>query len=172
MTFISEYVGTPPRQVYNLLYARRTHARPLPRANSIPSKLGISYEKSLFRALQKTCAKQNLYVEFQAWFEFEDHWGPGLAAVDFLIEDKKRNLLIVAEAKLTYRPEAETKLRYLYMPVVEKALGKSVSNLKALVICKNLTSSLIGPSIDTLEGAFHLKASVPTLQWLGRGPIL
>lgn len=60
-------------------------------------------------------------VEYGPWFEFEDCWGHSVCQPDVLIvpSDTSQPLVLV-EVKLTYKPEAEGKLRNFYKLIVSK----------------------------------------------------
>lgn len=157
------------RSVAELLRAERCAARPMPKANNIYKRQGLAFERKVAKALAVAAASVGAELELQPWFRYYDRLGQGQAVPDFLLHFGIETLVI--ECKLTWVPEAVTKLRGLYVPVVQQVLG-SVIRVRPLVICKHLIP-LAGHIVPGLRDALGITHSVvPTLQWLGVGPIL
>lgn len=156
---------TAIRTVEGLLSAERCSARPLPRVRNRIRRLGIAYENNVKKELVKTAKANDLMIESQPWFAFVDKWGRGQAVPDFVI--LVDGFALIIEVKLSFVPTAIDKLRYFYAPVVGMALGRET---RQLIICKNLIPGVLGV-VRSLRSALDLTASVPTLQWLGRGEI-
>lgn len=84
------------------------------------------------------------------WIEFCDRHGRRWAQPDIVLlppeeEDKKYNWLsppvVILECKLTYtRRAAESQLRNLYYPLVQKIWGFAKQDHKLVQVCKNLTN--------------------------------
>ncbi len=117
------------RQVQGLLaYAKRC-ARPdfIPQGRPRGAKAsGIAYEEEVARALGAEAARGT-------WFEFCDAKGTGWCQTDFILV--RNRAVFVIEAKLSWVPEAQSKLRTLYLPVVERALERTA---RGIIICKYL----------------------------------
>ena len=144
----------------------------MPRPSSAQARAGLAYERKAAKALS---ASGLGLVSHNPWFYYEDDNGPGNAIPDIVLNELTRELTaifgrvcIVAECKLTYRPEAIVKLRQLYCPIVARATGRPIASIFPLVISKHLTSSAPVPAY-TIAGA--LSQREPLLHWLGKGPI-
>jgi hypothetical protein len=152
------------RVVEGLLRAERCVARPLPRVRDQRRRQGIRFQNNVAKALRKSIAAPHI-LEIEPWFQFYDKYGRGQAVPDFIILTE--DAALVVECKLTFVPEAVTKLRYLYVPVIQMALGRPAH---PIVMCKHLVPGVIG-CVTRLSVALELQASVPTMQWLGHGDI-
>jgi hypothetical protein len=114
------------RQVNGLRWARaceRPEAIPIGRSRGAKA-LGVRYERTLALVWPGVCGQ---------WFEFEDRNGPGWCQVDFIA--KVGEALVVVEAKHSWLASAHVELDTLYLPVVERALGKKPIGL---VVAKRL----------------------------------
>ena len=156
---------TALRIAEGLISSARCSARPMPRVRDKVRRLGLAYQANVKKELTKTAAENNLVLESEPWFAFTDKWGRGQAVPDFviLVDD----IALIIEVKLSWVPMAGDKLLGLYAPVVGMALGRRT---KLLVICKHMAPGVIAVT-RSLRSAIDLNASVPTLQWLGRGGI-
>lgn len=122
---------------------------------------GVSYEKALGRALPMARRGQ--------WWAFRDARGAGVCQTDILLE--RDAWALVLEAKYTWTIEGHEQLERLYLPVVEKALGKRVVGL---VVCKKLIPEARCVNITgDFEKAVKLAATGRSvaLQWLGVGKL-
>lgn len=164
--FIHPKLPTEPiRQILFPLSASRCEPRIFPRPNSVAARLGLAYEKKVLKALSTTARSMGAQVEAQPWFRFVDGHGRGQAVPDALFHFGDRTLVI--EIKYTFTLDAVVKLHGLYVPVVKAAYKTRVY---PLIICKNLTPGALA-TVSQLNAAFDLPAHIPTLQWLGHGPI-
>lgn len=100
------------------------------------------------------------------WFRFIDADGEAWCQPDFIMYDAEHGCHFVLEAKLSWVPEAAPKLRSLYLPVVEKALGAPVL---PIVVCRNIEGAPAGQTVLTLFAAksHALSGACPVLLWLG-----
>jgi hypothetical protein len=121
---------------------------------------GLAYEKLVAQAIPGALHGQ--------WFDFLDAAGPGCCCPDVLLLAKRATVCI--EVKLTDCDEGREQLSLLYAPILRWIYQKPV--LLVLVV-KHLTprSTLV---VEDLRSALRLAESgaIPTLHWLGRGPIL
>ena len=100
------------------------------------------------------------------WFEYEIRGRTKYCQPDILVSFFPQAMLVL-ELKYTFVPEAITKMRQLYLPVVSKAL--KVPAVGAVVV-KNLTSGWIGPITHDLSEAFQIAKTgeIPILHWIGQ----
>jgi hypothetical protein len=133
------------RQVNGLRWARaceRPEAIPIGRSRGAKA-LGVRYERALELVWPGVCGQ---------WFEFEDRNGPGWCQVDFIA--KVGEALVVVEAKHSWLASAHVELDTLYLPVVERALGKRPIGL---VVAKRLAMEMGRVRVSaTLEEAVGL----------------
>lgn len=153
------------RQIQGPFTASRCESRPMPRVTNVYAKMGLAYEKKVNGALAALAKKVGAKLETQVWFRFTDSLGRGQAVVDALLHLGDRTFVI--EIKYTYTNDAVVKLNGLYVPIVA---SQQRTRVQPLVICKVLTPDALS-CITSLRGAFSASARVPTLQWLGHGPI-
>jgi hypothetical protein len=114
--------------------------------------LGVKYEEALAALSQFAPASHGV------WFEFGDARGHGYAQVDFLFTAD--DLIVVAEAKLTWTPAAYPQLRKLYFPLLQQYSARPVGGF---VVCQNLTRDT--PKTDivwNVEAALRLIRGNPT----------
>ena len=123
-----------------------------PRKGS-PRHQGLYYEKQVARVLPQPCLHSQ-------WFEFVDSCGRRYCQPDYLLPAPWG--LAIVEVKLTDTPEAKEQLRHLYIPVVERALGKPC---RGIIICKNLTSRSERRAIchDWNDALWLTESEVPVL---------
>jgi len=138
----------------------RTKPRPIPKALTPAQKLGLQYE----RRVVKTMRAQGLDIEHNPWFRYRREGVTGYAVPDVLIH--LPGLIVVAEIKLTYTPEALTKLQDLYCPIARSLFALDA---RPLVIVKNLTADVPSYWHNINEA---LGASFPIYQWLGHSRIV
>lgn len=114
---------------------RRSVARPLHRVSlgKRPSwiqdgpltpaqRKGLLYEKRVHRELREVYTKCRHYEG--PWIYWEDKWGPAVCQPDHVIIPNDTDLpVVVAEMKLTWRPECERKLKRLYGPLVSRLVN-------------------------------------------------
>jgi|SRR5580700_6184991 hypothetical protein len=104
-----------------------------PRGSNPAAKLGLRYERSVGRELERHVRPDALgAIEHNPWFTFSDAYGTSSCSPDYLIWIGNR--VVIVEVKLTWVDVAMTKLLELYCPVVSIALGAQVM---PLVICRN-----------------------------------
>ena len=129
-------------------------ARTLPKPQTISQKTGIRYENALFKRLQFLANTIDGEVEHNPWFEYYDDENELRCAVpDFIFA--KGSFTLVIECKLTFVPEAVTKLRELYVPLVEKISRRVPRTIvKPLVVCKTMS-----PLAEALPFTNSLKSS-------------
>lgn len=130
----------------------------MPKPRTAWARAGIRYELNVVKALA-------LFVPVlhNPWYVFEDDHGASYISPDIVLPYDSK--LIVAECKLTYKPEAIVKLRRLYCPIIAMATEKPVL---PLVITKNLNPSAPEPGL-ALSIAIGL--AEPLLHWTGKGSI-
>lgn len=94
------------------------------------------------------------------WFEFEDFNGAGWCQTDVILGD------VIFECKLSWTWDAIKQLTWLYIPVVEKALGKK---MRGVVVTRNLRGVQAVPIARSLREARKLMelTPIPVLHWLG-----
>ncbi len=153
----------------NTKWARRIEKREMPKPKTEQQKAGLRYERNVVKALRN----RGLDLEHNPWFEYWSRWSKksklgaiGHCCPDIVVYELSQNRAIVIEVKLTYTPEALSKLRTLYCPVVECVTGlKSVP----LVIFKNSVNDK-----RVFIGDFYaaVNSAIPFYQWLGRGLIV
>jgi hypothetical protein len=145
-----------------IISARRCNplSHPKPRGN-LPALQGLRYENRLFKAL----ARWNMKAEHNPWFMYEARgYQPQFCCPDILLYHDL--FLVVIEVKLTYRKEAEEKLRDLYVPVVKLALGQE--RVYPLVIVRNLTPAAPEPSLSLPEALTKSAVSgIGLFQYMG-----
>ena len=123
---------------------------------------GLAYERKLARAIPQ--------ARHGPWFWYTRPSGGGWCQPDLLLVGPRGALVL--EAKLTWRPDAHTKLRLLYQPVVEMALGLPTWGVQ---VCKNLRRGMSGVEVARdLGEALTLAQSGAkvALHWIGEGAIL
>src|SRR5258706_3509947 len=116
------------RIIRGLTYAARC-ARPdsIPHGRPRGAKaVGLRYEKALAKALPPG-------FEHGPWFTFKDINGFGYCQPDFLLN--LHNLAVILECKYTWTPVAWGQMELLYVPVLQRALGKQVIGIQ---LCKRL----------------------------------
>lgn len=129
---------------------------------------GLRYENRVHKALAVLAKTLGANVEQNPWFRFTDQNGAGACSPDSILW-LDQELAIVIEVKYTWVPTASTKLRGLYLPIVDKVLKPVI--LRSLVICKNLTPESPRPIDGIRDGTQCSVAQAPVYQWLGQGPI-
>lgn len=122
--------------------------------------LGLRYEKALAKALPKG------FTHGQ-WFQFVDSHGRGWCQPDFF--SLSANTTVLLECKLTNVLEAREQITHLYTPVLEKAFGLPVTGI---VVVRHLSAEPeLFRVVTTLREAFASSFRIPTLHWLGKGPL-
>lgn len=87
------------------------------------------------------------------WYQFEDGRGMGWCQTDIIIKpDKDSKVLIALECKLKAVNKAESQLKYLYLPVLQRLYPDY--DIRLIQVCKNLNKDLDLFMIDSLEDAF------------------
>jgi hypothetical protein len=143
------------REVRNLQFVRVLRERPecIPHGRPRGAKAaGVRYEEALAASPSFATASHGV------WLEFGDARGHGFAQVDFLFTAD--DLIVVAEAKLTWTPAAYPQLRKLYFPLLARFTSRSVGGL---IVCQNLTHET--PKADVvgdLGEAFRALRADPT----------
>lgn len=154
------------RVISGLITASQLDERPdcIPRARSRGKQaLGHRYEEAVARQLGPK-ATQGI------WWSFRDRHGPGLCQTDLLM--RGQNCSLVIEVKHTWTDEGMAQLKYLYLPVVSKALGQEIIGIQ---VCKHLVPYARGKIAQTFEEAVRLaykNNSLVTVHWRGIGPLL
>ena len=119
------------RQVRDLQWVRALPGRPscIPESRPRGAKRdGVTYESALAGLPEFAAAQHGL------WLEFCDASGHGYAQVDFALD--LGGFVVVAEAKLTWRTQAYTQLRGLYLPLMRALTHNPVGGI---VVCRNVT---------------------------------
>lgn len=153
------------RIITQLCEVRRTLPLFKAKGSNPAARLGLQYERRVGRELKRQVALRNLTaVDLNPWFFFSDTYGSGNCSPDIVL--LAQGQICVVEIKLTWIPEALTKLQLLYCPVVSFAMQKPVNGL---VICKNLTPKA-PPAALTLSEALSQPGGL--LHWPNIGHIL
>lgn len=150
-----------------LIHAERTAARNLPKPTTVPTRAGVNYEKSFVKALRERVGT-SLKVEHNPPFVYRYHDEINKFCIpDVLLFDEEEKFIAVMEVKQTFVEGALDKLKTLYCPVVQKALGLPCT---PLVVCRYLTPGSPNPASRL---AYALTARYPLYQWIGSGaPII
>lgn len=129
--------------------------------------VGLRYEKAVAKAIAKRYPRETTHGQ---WFTYDDNGDRRSCQTDVLISWLDGTGHIVFEVKLSDREGAREKLEEFYVPIVGLALGASCA---AIVVTRHLSKdSDLTKVCDSLERAIALsKTCIPTLHWLGRGPI-
>jgi hypothetical protein len=118
---------------------------------------GIRYEKLVAKATN------GLHNQ---WFKFFDENGQGFCCPDVILDLPEG--LFVLECKLTDTEYAKSQLLGLYLPIVSHVFGQPACGI---VVTKHVGRKSYGIT-DSLADAITLAAkTIPTLHWLGRGPL-
>lgn len=103
------------------------------------------------------------------WFKYHDANGIGYCSPDILLLDGHQ--ICIIECKLTWTPEAIGQITELYAPVVNMVYERTTTGI---ILARHLTPAT---PLDTLSTtlaqalAFARQGLIPTLHWLGHGPI-
>lgn len=137
--------------------------KPKPRKKSAKAE-GLRYEKRAAEMLASLTGRfAGAEVLHGQWLRYFDANGPGLAQPDVLVVPRRGPICIV-EAKLTYRPSAEYKLKNLYSPLVKKLYLRRKQRL--ICITKNLTPDCATLTrITTLEEAVSQNLNFCVWHW-------
>lgn len=159
----------PRTKIHDLIYAKpclRPHTIPLSRSRGVRA-VGLRYERLVARAISRQFPRETTHGQ---WFEYCDARGPGYCQPDILISWLDGSGHIIIECKLTDVDAARDKLRNIYVPIVERALGGTVH---AIVVTRHLTKETNKKLICDNLGAAVMRAngSIPTLHWLGGAEI-
>jgi hypothetical protein len=143
------------------MIAHRIPNLPTPRPPSPAARLGLTYERKFWRAISRDfpMAEHN-----PAFRYFAPDGSSHCCVPDILLPFDSE--IIVFEIKLSWTPLAIQKLRELYCPAVESALGLRTH---PIVVVKNLRPESPRPQ-STIARA--VLARDPLLHWIGKGPIL
>lgn len=154
------------RYIVELESAQRTRNLFSKQKGSSPAaKLGLRYERRVLRELTQLCNRGYfLDLEHTPWFSFEDKYGPGTCSPDFLMFLDKG--IVIIETKLTWVPNALSKLEELYCPVVSCAFNAPV---RPLVICRSVTPQAPQPKLTLREA---ILADSQLMLYAMNGPML
>ena len=150
------------RRIEGLLWARRAERpKALPKARPRGAKAaGVRYERACARALPKALPG--------LWWEFEDRAGRGYCQTDLVLIGSEGALVL--ECKYTWTEAAWDQLEGLYIPVLERALGRPCWGAQ---MCKVLREGASGPAVWTPREALELAklGRRATLHWTGGGAL-
>lgn len=118
---------------------------------------GIRYENKIF----KTLVASGDDVEHNPWFRY----GSRYCCPDIILYRLAQGIAIVIEVKLTYCPDAISKLKAVYLPVL--SASTQLYQFKPLIIARNLIPG-VAPAPSLSEA---LNQPIPLIHWIGRGPI-
>lgn len=127
----------------------------------------MAYQRKFTRTFA-AAAPKDIDVHAEPWFAYSESSLPShvrSCCPDLIAIDKENKFVIVIEVKSTWTPLAMEKLREVYCPVVQRALGFPT---KPLVVCKTLIPISPRPQ-PTIS--FSLISETPLYHWTGRGPI-
>jgi hypothetical protein len=153
-----------PRQIRDLEWAKTClwpGAIPHPRPRKGSAKAaGLAYERALARQLGPEATPGQ-------WFEFCDSAGHGWCQTDLLLVGRQQ--VLVMEVKYSWVPDAQAKLAGLYLPVVQRALGRPALGL---VVAKRLTVETRGQArvAASLGDAVALARAGQKVVWHWLGP--
>lgn len=117
--------------------------------------LGIKYERDVAKAVGGI---------HNPWFRFVDTVGPGYCCPDIVLDIPEG--LFVLECKLSDKELAKSQLTELYIPVLSYVYQRPV---RGIVVTKHVTAQSTN-ICESLREAIAAEP-IPTLHWLGRGPI-
>lgn len=156
-----------PLHQYDMFTASRApRAVHRARASNAVAALGLRYEKRVKLQLEHHVKSGRFYkLEHNPWFNYQDPSGFHACCPDFLLWPNQE-CVVVVEVKYTWVPIAAHKLRELYLPVVNAALGVPVA---PLVIVKALTE--FAPRVShTLRAALESESKL--LQYFDNGRLV
>lgn len=114
------------RAAVDVSYARFLPARPhfiKERQLSGRQKLGYRYERAVRDYLAKLLLRApGVELQQDRWLEFSDRSGRRWCQTDAIVIDRQRGVGIIVEVKYQHTAEAWWQLKWLYEPVVAKAL--------------------------------------------------
>lgn len=85
--------------------------------------VGVRYERRVHEYLAAfALGRPELDVRVGQWIEFLDKTGKRWCQVDALLVDRERKICTICEVKYQHTSDAWWQLRWLYLPVLEKAL--------------------------------------------------
>lgn len=154
---------TRHRIIDGLVWARpclRPEFVPKPRLRGSKAE-GLRYERRVAAAIPQ--------AQTGLWFEYIDAHGKGWCNPDLVID--LGDCLAVLECKRTERLQAQSQILDLYKPVMELALGRAVIGVQVTKFLTQMTDiTQVTPRlVEALARA--RSGEVPTLHWLGKGPI-
>ena len=149
------------REIQGLRHVKLLRSRPdcIPQGRPRGAKAtGVRYEEALTKQTGFLAASHGV------WFEFDDTRGHGYAQVDFVFYADS-DVIVAAEAKLTWTPQAYPQLRRLYFPLLAKFTSRPVGGI---IVCQNLTRDVPRSDVcDSLVEALRVARNEP-----GRIPVL
>jgi hypothetical protein len=87
------------------------------------------------------------------WYQFEDGRGNGWCQTDIIIKpDADSKVLVILECKLKAVAKAESQLKNLYLPIIQRLYPDY--DIRLIQVCKNLNQDLDLFMIESLEDAF------------------
>jgi len=87
------------------------------------------------------------------WYQFEDGRGNGWCQTDIIIKpDVDSKVLVILECKLKAVAKAESQLKNLYLPIIQRLYPDY--DIRLIQVCKNLNQDLDLFMIESLEDAF------------------
>ena len=123
---------------------------------------GIRFERKVGTRLEILAKSLGGMLEKNPWFQYNDENGPHACSPDFIFLFD--GTVIVIEVKVTWIPIAISKLKNLYLPVVNRILHPE--KLGGIVLCKNLTPETPAPTLtQNLSSAIKMPFIIPTLHW-------
>lgn len=150
-----------------------TYSAPCLRPSFIPASrprgakaLGLRYERAFAKAVPSATHGQ--------WFQYTDDSGPGWCQPDFLLESRKR--VVIIEVKLTDYLGALAQIENLYRPVLRAAYPEK--KVLGLVVLRHLSATPKGVKVwSSLREALSASEDAPSgaaplLHWLGTGVLV
>lgn len=124
-------------------------------------KEGLRYQKRVAKILKNTGCQ----IEVDPCFSYSRGGKEHFCFPDILVHEPKLDRIIVIEVKLSYTPQALTKLKSLYIPIVGQVFGQKAY---PLVIVRSAVPGEIGFHSSLKNAIFSPN---PVYLWPGYGPI-
>lgn len=93
---------------------------------------GLRFERKIGKEVERLYPEHE--IKLGPWITYKDDSGRHIAQPDILIVPEVGPVRLL-ECKLKYRPEAEGKVRKLYVPLITRLMGRPVAPFQ---VCKHL----------------------------------
>ena len=129
------------------LLSQRPSFIPSPKPTKPQLRRGLQYEARVAAEIQALATLFDAQSIHGQWLEFEDDFGQAWAQPDVLVLFPDAGILY--EVKYTYTHAANSKLRNLYLPIVQLAIPKK--RWRLVQVCKNLILDIDDPPFDPIN---------------------